>query len=57
MLAGISAGIWHDADDLLSAAKGVRLFEPKMSASEREQLAAGGHSAVNRVRLKEKRAE
>lgn len=54
MLAGISAGIWHDADELISSAKGARLFEPKMSVDERDQLLAGWHAAVNRVRSKEK---
>jgi len=52
LLAGISAGIWHDANASLSAAKGARLFEPKMAAGERDQLVAGWHAAVDRVRSK-----
>lgn len=50
LLAGISAGIWYDANEPLSAVKGGRLFEPKMAASQRDALVAGWHSAVNRVR-------
>ena len=57
LLAGISAGIWRDADELASLAKGARVFEPKMSMSERDQLVAGWREAVDRVRWKEKRAE
>jgi glycerol kinase len=57
MLAGISAGIWHDADELTSSIKGARVFEPKMSAGERDQLVAGWHAAVERVRSKEKTTE
>jgi glycerol kinase len=50
MLAGISAGIWRDARDPISSAKGGQLFEPKMTKSERDKLVAGWHAAVNRVR-------
>jgi len=50
MLAGISAGIWHDAHELISAGKNTRLFVPEMSVSERDQLMAGWHRAVNQVR-------
>jgi len=50
MLAGISAGIWRDARDPSFSAKGGRLFEPKMTKSERDTLVAGWHAAVNRVR-------
>jgi glycerol kinase len=50
MLAGISAGIWHDADARIVAAQGARLFEPKLPPSERDELIAGWRSAVNRVR-------
>ncbi len=57
LLAGIAAGIWHDADELTSLAKGARLFKPQMSVTERDQLVAGWHTAVNRVRSKEERAE
>jgi glycerol kinase len=52
-LAGIAAGLWQDANELPSLAKGTRLFKPKMSASERDQLVAGWHRAVDRVRTKE----
>jgi len=55
ILAGVAAGIWHDADELVSLAKGARLFEPKMSVDQRDQLVAGWHTAVNRVRSLEKR--
>jgi glycerol kinase len=57
MLAGISAGIWQDADELASSVKTARVFEPKMSASERDQLIAGWHTAVERIRSKEKATE
>jgi glycerol kinase len=57
VLAGISAGIWQDPGELTSLARGVRLFEPKMSMDERDQLVAGWHAAVDRVRWKERRAE
>ena len=50
VLAGISAGIWRDANEPLSAVEGARLFEPKMAAGMRDELVAGWHSAVNRVR-------
>ena len=52
ILAGIAAGWWQEADELPSLAKGTRLFKPKMSASARDQLVAGWHTAVNRVRTK-----
>jgi glycerol kinase len=57
MLAGISAGIWQDADELASSVKGARVFEPKMSASERDQLVAGWRTAVERIRSKKKASE
>jgi glycerol kinase len=50
ILAGISAGLWSQADEPIFAAKGSRLFEPKMTANERNELVAGWHSAVNRIR-------
>jgi glycerol kinase len=50
MLAGISAGVWSDPTELISIAKGARVFEPKMSMEERDQLVAGWHRAVDRVR-------
>jgi len=56
ILAGVAAGIWHDADELVSLAKGARLFEPKMSVDQRDQLVVGWHTAVNRVRSQEKRS-
>jgi glycerol kinase len=57
MLAGVAVGMWHDADELISLAKGARLFEPKMSMNERDQLLAGWRTAVNRVRSQEKGIE
>jgi glycerol kinase len=57
MLAGISAGIWHDVSEQLSAAKGGRLFKPQMAKSERDRLLAGWRSAVSRVRFQPKAAE
>jgi glycerol kinase len=57
MLAGINAGLWRDADEPISASKGTRLFEPKMRVSERDQLVAGWHSAISRVRSTEKGIE
>jgi glycerol kinase len=50
ILAGISAGIWHNVEELQSIVKGSRVFTPKMPESERDQLVAGWHSAVNRIR-------
>jgi glycerol kinase len=50
MLAGISAGLWCDADEFTTADKATRIFQPKMKADERDALIAGWHAAVARVR-------
>jgi glycerol kinase len=52
MLAGISAGIWRDADEFLALQKGGQSFTPTMTARERGRLIDGWHSAVDRVRWK-----
>ena len=54
LLAGIAAGVWRNVGELSSKNKGARIFEPKISVSERDQLVAGWHAAVNRVRSTEK---
>jgi glycerol kinase len=49
MLAGIAVDIWHGASEFTALARGARLFNPKMSANERDRLLAGWHAAVDRV--------
>jgi glycerol kinase len=55
MVAGISAGIWCNTDEPILAGQSARLFEPKMSVRQRDELIGGWHLAVDRVRSKDKR--
>ena len=45
-LAGISAGVWPDADSFLAARDEPTRFEPRMNAGERECLLAGWRRAI-----------
>ncbi len=47
-LAGLGAGLWQ-AGDLAALRQGERVFEPRMSADQREALYAGWRDAVSRV--------
>jgi glycerol kinase len=49
LLAGLSAGIYPNLDALANSARADRVFEPRMSADEREARYAGWRKAVARV--------
>ncbi|HKJ86502.1 MAG TPA: glycerol kinase GlpK [Spirochaetia bacterium] len=49
-LAGLATGFWSGLEEIRSAWKLDRRFEPKMSADERDSLYAGWQEAVRRVR-------
>ena len=49
-LAGLQAGIFASTADIARRWQRDRLFEPKMTAAERERLYAGWLEAVARVR-------
>ena len=49
-LAGLATGVWRDLDDIRSQWTLDRLYEPQMSAGQRETLLAGWHKAVGRAR-------
>lgn len=49
-LAGLATGVWRDLDDIRSQWTLDRLYEPQMSAGQRETLLAGWHKAVGRTR-------
>jgi glycerol kinase len=53
MLAGIAAGMWRDADEFTAAHTSARIFQPRMKQRERDDLIAGWHAAVDRVRSRE----
>ena len=48
-LAGLGAGFWRDQSELASLWRADAVFEPRMSADERESLHAGWLKAVGRV--------
>ena len=48
-LAGLATGFWSSQDEIQSAWKLDRRFEPRMSDDERESLYAGWKKAVDRV--------
>ena len=48
-LAGLGAGFWRDQSELASLWRADAVFEPRMSADERESLYAGWLRAVKRV--------
>lgn len=50
-LAGLAAGYWKGLEEVNRFWKADRVFEPKMSAEEREGLWAGWKQAVARTRL------
>ncbi|MCY4351989.1 MAG: FGGY-family carbohydrate kinase, partial [Gemmatimonadetes bacterium] len=51
MLAGLTTGVWDDADALADINPPLRTFEPAMSQDRREALLAGWHKAVERTLL------
>lgn len=48
-LAGLQAGVWASASEIEALRKTDRIFEPQMSADQREHLLQGWRSAVARV--------
>ena len=48
-IAGIALGIWKNHADAASTWSVERTFEPRMSATEREELYAGWQRALNQV--------
>ena len=48
-LAGLGAGFWRDQSELAATWRADAVFEPRMSADERESLYAGWLEAVGRV--------
>ena len=48
-LAGLGAGFWRDQSELAALWRADAVFEPRMSADERESLYAGWLKAVGRV--------
>ncbi len=49
-LAGLATGFWRDRSELEAAVRAGRIFEPRMSADERDALHAGWRRAVERAR-------
>jgi glycerol kinase len=49
-LAGLAAGVWRSVEELERFWRAERVFDPKMSADERESLYAGWKRAVARCR-------
>jgi glycerol kinase len=49
-LAGLATGFWRDRSELEQAVRAERIFEPRMSADERDALYAGWRRAVDRSR-------
>ncbi|MFO7956630.1 MAG: glycerol kinase GlpK [Candidatus Brocadiia bacterium] len=49
-LAGLAAGLWEDGDDFLSRRGVERVYEPRMSADQRDALYARWRQAVERAR-------
>ena len=48
-LAGLATGFWSDKDELKQLWQEDTRFEPRMSASERDNLVSGWHRAVTRA--------
>jgi glycerol kinase len=53
MLAGLELGWWKSSADLAALPKEVQIFEPRMSAAEREELRGSWRLAVCRARLRD----
>jgi glycerol kinase len=49
-LAGLAVGFWKSVEELESFWRVDRVFEPRMTASRREQLLAGWRDALARCR-------
>jgi glycerol kinase len=49
-LAGLAVGVWDGVEELERFWRAERVFEPRMSADERESLYAGWQRAVARCR-------
>jgi len=50
VLAGLGVGFWKDPSEIAAGAAGIKVFEPSMSADQRESLYAGWLRAVERAR-------
>ena len=49
-LAGVASGFWRDRDEFAQAASAeTTVFEPSMSAEQRDELYAGWRAAVKRA--------
>ncbi len=57
MLAGLALGWWKSPDELAALPRTVDVFEPRMSAAERERLRDSWRLAVRRARLREEAKE
>jgi glycerol kinase len=49
-LAGLAVGYWESTDEIASFWKAERIFEPRISASERDRLYSGWREAVERAK-------
>ena len=48
-MAGLACGFWSDTDDLPKDSEDSRIYTPKMSQEERDELIKGWNKAVDRV--------
>lgn len=48
-LAGLSAGVWNDLNDILDLRRTQKLFIPSLEAADAERKLAGWHKAVQRA--------
>lgn len=48
-LAGLSAGVWHSVEDILSLRHTQRRFEPAINSADAKKYLAGWHKAVERA--------
>ena len=49
-LAGLAVGFWSSKEEILQRRETERLFEPAMSAGQRDELYAGWKKAVERAK-------
>ena len=49
-LAGLSSGFWRDKEELRLLRQGAFVFQPKLTAAEREELLAGWNDCVCRTK-------
>jgi len=50
-LAGVTTGLWRGKKDLAGLREANRIFKPKMSGQQRQQLYSGWQAAVKRARV------